>query len=150
MADGRVPTAARAQVLAAAGTRTDPHVRDLFERFLPDSQRIQRLGNVTRPDFLLAMKGDAARGRELFFQAAGTQCVNCHRIGGTGGTLGPDLSEIGKKYVRPKILENILEPSKEIDPKYVAYLLVTTEGQSHTGTLLEKNDARGDPQSPRR
>jgi len=68
------------------------------------------------------------------------QCVNCHCIGGTGSKLGPDLSEVGKKHTRAQILESILEPSKSIDPKYVTYLMETTDGKVHTGLLAEKNE----------
>ena len=32
-------------------------VRDLFERFLPEDQRTQRLGNVIQPEALLALTG---------------------------------------------------------------------------------------------
>ena len=65
---------------------------------------------------------------------------NCHRIAGVGSTLGPDLSEIGKKYTRAQILESILEPSKFIDPKYVTYLVETTDGKVLTGLLAAKTD----------
>jgi putative heme-binding domain-containing protein len=141
LAEGRVPEPARREVLAAATARPDPQVRDLFERFIPDEERVKRLGTVIRPDQLLSLKGDVARGRELFFKSAATQCVNCHRVAGTGSTLGPDLSEIGKKYTRAQLLESILEPSKFVDPKYVTYLLETTGGQTYTGLLAEKTDA---------
>src|SRR5262249_17841277 len=53
-------------------------------------------------------------------------------------TLGPDLSQIGKKLDRARILESILEPSKTIDPQYVQYLVETTDGQVYTGLLAEK------------
>src|SRR5207253_8365391 len=68
VADGRVPESVRPQVLAAAAARPEPQVRDLFERFLPDDQRVKRLGSVVKPQQILALKGDAARGRELFFK----------------------------------------------------------------------------------
>ena len=57
----------------------------------------------------------------------------------TGSTLGPDLTLIAKKYSRAQLLESLLEPSKSIDPKYVTYLLETTDGQVHTGLLAEKS-----------
>jgi putative heme-binding domain-containing protein len=68
------------------------------------------------------------------------QCKNCHRIGDTGSTLGPDLTHIGSKFNRAQLLESILEPSKAIDPKYVTYLVETTRGLVHTGLLVEKTD----------
>jgi putative heme-binding domain-containing protein len=119
---------------------SEPQIRDLFERFVPADQRVKRLGTMIKPATLLALKGDPARGKELFFKNTGLQCINCHRIGGTGSTLGPDLSQIGKKYTRALILENILEPSKSIDPQYVTYVLETTDGVLHTGLLASKTD----------
>src|SRR5437879_10458308 len=93
----RVTGSTREQVLAAAQRLSDATVRDLFERFLPAEKRTKTLGSVVKAEQLLALKGDAGRGRALFFKSAGLQCINCHRVNGTGSTLGPDLSQIGKK-----------------------------------------------------
>jgi len=68
------------------------------------------------------------------------QCINCHRINGTGSTLGPDLSQIGKKATRGQILESLLDPSKTIEPQWVMYLLETTDGKVYTGLLKSKTD----------
>jgi uncharacterized repeat protein (TIGR03806 family) len=141
LADKRIADSVRTQVLAAAMTRPEPQVREVFERFVPEDQRPKRLGSVIKPEQILVLKGDAGRGKELFFKAAGLQCINCHRVGGTGSTLGPDLTLIGKKYSRAQLLESLLEPSKSIDPQYTTYALETTEGQVHTGVLAEKNAA---------
>jgi putative heme-binding domain-containing protein len=140
LGEDRVPSSVRAQVLAAAQKLTDAQVRDLFERFVPDEQRVKRLGSVIKPEQILSLKGNAERGRDLFLKSAGLQCVNCHRVNGTGSTLGPDLSQIGKKATRGQILESLLEPSKQIEPAYVAYLLETTDGKFTTGLLASKTD----------
>jgi putative heme-binding domain-containing protein len=137
---GHVSASARPQVLAAAMAKPGPQVRDLFERFVPDEQRVKRLGSVIKPQQILALKGDAERGRELFFKSGALQCVNCHNINGTGRAFGPDLSQIGKQYSRTQILESLLEPSKSIDPKYVAYVVETTDGKIHSGLLRAKTD----------
>jgi putative heme-binding domain-containing protein len=139
--EGNIPTSLRPLVLTAALASTDSQVRDLFERFVPDDQRVKRLGSVIKAEQILALKGNAARGKELFFKSAGLQCINCHRVVGTGSTLGPDLSQIGKKSTRAQILESILEPSKSIDPKYVTHLVETTDGKVHTGLLAEKTES---------
>jgi putative heme-binding domain-containing protein len=139
MAEGRVPASIRPQVLAAATAQTNSQVRDLFERFLPDDQRIKRLGTSFKPQDLLALKGNAAQGRTLFFKSTALQCVNCHRVATQGCTLGPDLSQIGKKYTKAQILAKLLEPSKSIDPKYTLYLVETTDGKFHTGLLAAKS-----------
>jgi uncharacterized repeat protein (TIGR03806 family) len=140
VADNQIPDNVRGEVLTAAMALPNSQVRELFERFVPDDQRPKRLGSIIKPEQILQKKGNAERGREIFFKAAGLQCANCHRIAGTGSNLGPDLSDIGKKYTRAQILESILEPSKFIDPKYVAYLVETTDGKVLTGLLAMKTD----------
>jgi len=140
LGENRMPASVRAQVLAASQKLADATVRDLFERFVPDEQRVKRLGSVIKPEQILSLKGNADRGRELFFKSAGLQCITCHRVNGTGSTLGPDLSQVGKKATRGQILESLLEPSKVIEPQYVAYLLETTDGKFYTGLLGSKTD----------
>ncbi len=49
------------------------------------------------------------------------------------------MSQIGKKNNRAQLLETILEPSKQVDPKYIAYVVETSEGQVHAGLLVEKS-----------
>ncbi len=128
----------RRQDLVQLGAKhPDPNVRDLFERFLPTEQRTERLGEVVDLKKILTLKGNIARGRELFLEA-GVQCRSCHRVHGTGIALGPELDEIGKKYDRAQLLETIVEPSKKIDPKYMAFLATTTEGKAYTGLLVER------------
>jgi putative heme-binding domain-containing protein len=136
---GKLPTSAASEAVARAARHTDAHIRDLFERFLPDAQRPKRLGNAVKAEQLLALSGDAARGKKLFFEAAGVACRNCHRIQGQGGEVGPDLSEIAKKYDRAKLLESMLEPSKDIEPKYQAYAIATKRGQVFSGVLQERS-----------
>jgi putative heme-binding domain-containing protein len=135
--DHRFTPAIRAQALAAATKHPDAQIRDLFERFLPDEQRIVRLGNVIHPQQILSLKGDIERGKQLIFSPS-MECLNCHRIGDKGSTLGPELTQIGKKLNREKLLESLLEPSKEIEPKYVAYVVETRDGQVHTGLIVER------------
>ncbi len=128
----------RNEVIARATKHPASYVRDLFERFLPEAQRTKRLGSVIKPEEILALPGDMAHGKQIFFEAAGLQCKNCHRIDGKGTELGPDLSQIGKKYNRAELLDTILNPSKVIDPKFAAYLLETTKGRVYTGLLVKK------------
>ncbi|MGO8797352.1 MAG: cytochrome c [Candidatus Sulfotelmatobacter sp.] len=48
------------------------------------------------------------RGRQLFFEKA---CYGCHRIEGlSNGTLGPDLSDVGKKYKVNYLWEHTVNP----------------------------------------
>jgi len=48
------------------------------------------------------------RGRQLFFEKA---CYGCHRIEGlSNGTLGPDLSDVGRKYKINYLWEHTVNP----------------------------------------
>jgi putative heme-binding domain-containing protein len=123
-------------------------VRDLFERFASNGQAPDRLGPEVDAAKLLALPGDAERGRHVFFGAggvaaeAGGLCSQCHRVGDDGESFGPDLTQIGAKYTRPQLLEHILEPSKHIDPQFVTYVCRTKKGEDYSGILVEKTADR--------
>lgn len=137
--EGKFSDSVRESVVEAASKKPEISIRDLFEQFLPAEKRIKRLGASVKAEQLLALKGDANKGRELFLNTTGIACKNCHRIGETGGKLGPDLSAIGKKQTKAQILDSILEPSKVIDPKYVSYVVQTDNGKAHVGLLVDRN-----------
>lgn len=147
----RLDEAHRTAAIAQAVTHPDSNVRVLFESFLPEDQRPVRLGGAIEPEQILALEGNVDRGREIFFRSTAAQCNTCHAIDGVGGTVGPDLSQIGRKYEPAALLETILEPSKAIGPEYVAHLLETDAGQVFVGFVIEQSDdelvlkdARGD------
>ena len=142
VAGENLPETIREEVIARALAHDDANVRDLFERFVPENQRTRRLGEIVDAQSILNLKGNAERGRKLFFNGAALQCGNCHRINGTGGTLGADLSQIARKYKRHELLESLIDPSRKIDPKFATYVLVTGDGEVLTGILVEKNEQR--------
>ncbi|MBI2824457.1 MAG: PQQ-dependent sugar dehydrogenase [Planctomycetia bacterium] len=127
------------EAIARGAAHQDAHVRDLFERFVPQEQRPKRLGTAIKPEEILALSGNAERGRRIFAETQGVACRTCHRIAGQGGEVGPDLSQIGKKLSPAQILDSILQPSKEIDQKYQAYLVATKDGLVKSGVLAERS-----------
>jgi putative heme-binding domain-containing protein len=137
---GRLSEPLRPEAVRQAVAHRDDAVRGLFERFVPVDQRPKRLGTRINPAEILALEGDAERGRLLFFEGSGLQCRSCHTIAGRGESYGPDLSHLGTKAGRGKILESILEPSKEIDPAYVSYVVETDQGAVYSGLVLEKTE----------
>jgi putative membrane-bound dehydrogenase-like protein len=76
-------------------------------------------------ELLLKAKGDPAAGERVFFHSKGPRCFACHKIDGRGEAVGPDLSRIGAAMNREKLIESILEPSKEIAPAFVTWLVTT-------------------------
>jgi putative heme-binding domain-containing protein len=45
---------------------------------------------------------------------------------------------VGKKLTRVQVLDRLLYPSKNMDPKYVPYLIELKDGRTHTGLVAEK------------
>ena len=86
----------------------------------------------------LAGRGDPAAGERVFFHAAGPRCYACHQVDGRGGKVGPDLSTIGKALNRDRLVESILDPSKEIAPAFVTWIITTRDGKVHTGVVVDE------------
>ncbi|MHC4875926.1 MAG: PQQ-dependent sugar dehydrogenase [Planctomycetota bacterium] len=137
---GRLSAFISEMVTTAASQHENIAVRDLFDTFLPDDQRVDRLGDSIDAGQLLSVPGDAARGRELFLTSKGLSCRNCHRVGSQGRSIGPELTQIGKKLDRTKLLESLLEPSKTIDPKFATWLVQTDAGKVVSGLLVRRTD----------
>jgi putative heme-binding domain-containing protein len=111
--------------------------RDLFDGYLPPTGE-RKLGPNPRPRAILQLKGDPAKGQEMFANVR-TQCVNCHQIDGKGLAVGPDLSHIAKERTREEILESLLEPSRRVDAKFQSYVVKTEDGRTLTGVIVAKN-----------
>jgi len=79
-------------------------------------------------------RGDVARGRQAFAAGKGT-CDACHRIGGVGGQVGPDLSTIGRIRSGPDLLDAIAYPSNNIARGFDAYNLTMADGRTYFGTV---------------
>ena len=81
--------------------------------------------------------GNAEAGRALFDK----QCAACHRFGGIGKDVGPDLTTITSRFKRKDILEAILWPSKVISDQYQAEMIELQDGSVVTGVLVRENAA---------
>ena len=137
---GSLPVNSRAgkSIIAAGTAAKNPLVQSLFERFVPEEMREKKLGSLIPVDKILARRGDIGRGKKIFFQPGGPQCSQCHRANGEGREFGPDLSQIGKKFSRAQILDQILFPSKIIDPPFLLHRLEAKGEISYTGFLIQR------------
>ena len=80
---------------------------------------------------------DFDRGRNLFHA---TQCAKCHRFAGEGGAIGPDLSTAGRKFSLADLMEAIIDPSKAISDQYGSHQILTADGQTLLGRVVEIGD----------
>ncbi|QDU30364.1 Cytochrome c [Anatilimnocola aggregata] len=89
-----------------------------------------RLQVVTEYKPVLEQTGDATRGKEVFKK----NCAACHKLQGFGHEIGPNLAAM-KNRGPEAILINVLDPNREVNPQYLNYLVLTTEGRSLSGML---------------
>ncbi len=86
---------------------------------------------------------DPLAGERIFFHPKGPGCYRCHQIDGRGGRAGPDLSTTPAALTRDRLIESIVNPSKEVAPQFVTWQVARKDGTTFLGTLLDES-ANGD------
>ena len=76
---------------------------------------------------------DAARGKKLFVE---TGCAQCHRLGGAGGFIGPDLTAVSSRFDRRTLLESLIEPSKVVAEVYRPVTITLKSGAIYDGRVV--------------
>jgi putative membrane-bound dehydrogenase-like protein len=117
-------------------THREKKVRELAAKVLgarPASSR-QQVVDAFMP--ALTLKGDATHGKKIYEE----RCLSCHRLGGQGHALGPDLVTV-KNTGREKLLVNILDPNREVRPEYVSYVVETKDDESVIGLVSGETGA---------
>lgn len=97
-------------------------------------------GEIEKVRKLVATKGDPKKGKELYLNTKVLACATCHRMEGVGGAIGPDLTRVWDTMTLDKVLESIIEPSKEIKEGFQTYRVTTTDGQVHSGLKVKETD----------
>jgi putative heme-binding domain-containing protein len=79
-------------------------------------------------------EGDVRRGQAIF-NSQKAACSACHAIGYKGGTIGPDLSRIGKVRSERDLLEAVVYPSVSFVRSYEPILIITKAGKQFNGLI---------------
>ncbi len=132
----------RVRIARSAAAERRQVAASLLERFLPPGERKRRLGDNIDPQQILALQGNAASGRGIFMDSQSHQCNQCHRIAGSGKSVGPVLDNIASKRTREQLLESILDPSKTIEPIYNTSVVLTTDGEVITGLKIAEDEQK--------
>ena len=78
-----------------------------------------------------------ARGRMVFEQAT---CNRCHNLGPGEKKLGPDLSDVTKRFRGSKLLQQIVKPSAEIHKEFQTQMILGDDGKLRTGLVIKETD----------
>lgn len=75
-------------------------------------------------------RGDARRGQLVYTKAS---CASCHS---GAAALGPDLAGVAKRFSRDDLFTAILQPSKDVSPRYRTTQLTTAKGKVYNGIII--------------
>jgi len=76
---------------------------------------------------------DFDNGRKMFGAGA---CFACHRFGNAGGMTGPDLTGAGGRYSPHDLLDQIINPSKEINEQFAPIIVTRENGDVLSGVVV--------------
>jgi len=109
----------------------DGTIRVRADKLFKGTQLSKRKDVVDGYQKSLTLKGDIKTGKEIFKK----NCAACHRIDGVGEQIGAELGAIrdrGPDF----ILLNVLDPNREVLPKFITYYVQTDSGRTLTGMIL--------------
>ena len=137
MSQGDFAPALRLDVALAAENRNDESLNEKLNAYT---------SKMTNPDDPASafsdtlVGGDNDRGAKVFYGKTEVSCVRCHKVDGTGGQVGPELSGIGIDKKRQYLLEAIVHPNKVIAEGFTQVKVQTDDGQLHVGIIKKETD----------
>ena len=122
-----------AEIDAASRRRLDqarPEIAEAWKELTANLVPADRKKVLVRYQQALNGEGSAEKGRELFAK----NCANCHRVGGLGVDVAPDISDSRVKTAE-QILTDVVIPNQSIDGNYVGFVVTTVDGGNWSGVL---------------
>ena len=112
-------------------TRTNVVIEEVAVREVVKSWTMADLARDVTNEFTgRSMK----RGEEMFTVAG---CIKCHVFNGLGANGGPDLTKITEKYKGEKLLQQLIEPSSEINEEYIFYRFILDDDSEVYGRITK-------------
>ena len=80
---------------------------------------------------------DLKQGKMLF---SAIRCGTCHSFQGEGGSIGPDLTQLGTRFSAKDMLAALINPSDVISDQYASKVFYHKDGTSTLGRLTNEDD----------
>lgn len=106
-------------------------IRSRARRLLAGQAAPERQKIVSSYRAALELKADTVRGEAVFKK----NCTVCHRLENEGFEVGPDLLSALRNKSGEQLLNDIFDPSKEVDSRYLNYQITTKKGQVFSGLI---------------
>jgi putative heme-binding domain-containing protein len=120
------------KLLASKLPNVQERIAKLTEGLPPADANVARLLRGRAAGFAKAQP-DAAAGAKVYTQ----HCAACHQIANQGTKVGPQLDGIGTRGLE-RLLEDVLDPNRNVDPTFRATTLRLKNGQTVTGLVLRE------------
>ncbi len=115
------------RLAAAKLPRLDERLAALTKGLAPASDDLQKLMDERRRGYVAA-RASPERGRAVFEKS----CAVCHQLDGRGAVVGPQLDGVGNRGLE-RIIEDVLDPSRNLDPAFRPSLITLKDDTSFTG-----------------
>ena len=79
---------------------------------------------------------DFNRGKAMF---SASMCNLCHTMRGEGGTIGPDLTELGTRFSYKDMMIAIVDPSRTVSDQFAATVFHMKDGSTIVGRLVNQD-----------
>lgn len=126
IAAGEIDAAMRQRLLTTRDVNLRQRIESVFTSGTSDDRKV--VLESYQP--ALQLTGNGERGAVLF----GKKCSTCHKQGGIGHEVGPNLASLTTRTPE-SLYSAILDPSAAVETKYLNFVVATTSGRSVVGLL---------------
>jgi len=113
-------TSVRAAIARSSESENKGSRADVLQRYLASAQAV----------------GDVGKGKAIFLQ----RCLVCHRSGGEGGNVGPDLASV-RANGKEVLLRNIVDPNLVVAPQFAAYEVLKKNDETLVGVIASEGES---------
>ena len=121
--------------LANLRNHKDPKIKQLVALAMKSSNIGNRQEVLKSYQASISMIGDKVRGKQIFTKS----CSACHRLESVGYELAPNIAAY-KFRGAEAILQNVIEPNREVNPQYVNYTVLTNDDRIVTGMISNESE----------
>jgi putative heme-binding domain-containing protein len=115
------------KLVAARPADANAQIAELTAGLKPQNEHLVKLV-AERRDAFLKTQPDRSNGARIF----NTTCAVCHSIGGTGGSIGPQLDGVGNRGL-DRLCEDIIDPNRNVDRVFRYSVVTLRNGDVLTG-----------------
>ena len=83
------------------------------------------------------LPGSPSRGKQVYDSKG--ECTRCHIVNGEGGRQGPDLSRVGERRNPDELLLDLIDPSKDVEPRWWTISVTRNNGSTIEGSRMSED-----------